>query len=188
MLTLFRQAATLFVVLSFLTGIAYPALATLAAQGLFPRQAKGNLIEIDGKVIGSTLIGQEFTSPRYFWGRLSATSPAYNGGASTGSNLGPSSEVLHETAVARVAALRAADPDSKEQIPVDLVTASGSGLDPDISIASAKYQAGRVARERGIERARVDELIEQHAQRPVLPGFGEPRVSVLALNLALDSE
>lgn len=188
MLALFRQAATLFVALTLLTGVAYPAFITIAAQAAFPSQSRGSLIEQNGKVIGSALIGQEFTSPRYFWGRLSATSPAYNGAASTGSNLGPANEVLHLAAAARVAALRAADPGNEEAVPVDLVTASGSGLDPDISIAAARYQATRVARARGIEHTRVEELIAQHASRPLAPGFGEPRVNVLALNLALDSE
>ncbi len=188
MTTLVRQAASLFLVLSVLTGIVYPAGITVAAQVLFPHQANGSLIEAEGRVIGSALIGQEFSSAKYFWGRLSATSPAYNGGASTGSNLGPSNEALHEMAAARVAALRASDPGNEEPVPVDLVTASGSGLDPDISIAAAKYQAGRVARERGIDRGTVDALIERIAIRPLAPGFGEPRINVSALNLALDSE
>jgi potassium-transporting ATPase KdpC subunit len=188
MLALFRPAATLLVAFSILTGIAYPLLITVAAQALFPHQSNGSLIQADGRTIGSVLIGQEFTSPRYIWGRPSATAPAYNGGASTGSNLGPSYEALHEAVAARVEALHNTDPDNKEPVPVDLVTASASGLDPDISIAAAKYQSGRVARERGVEQARIEALIERLAHRPVVRGFGEPRVNVLALNLALDNE
>ncbi len=183
-----RPAITLFAVLTIITGVLYPAAVTLGAQALFPLQANGSLITQDGKVIGSELIGQEFTAPGYFWGRPSATAPAYNGGASSGSNLGPANPALAEAVSGRLAALRAADPGTDTPVPVDLVTASGSGLDPHISIAAAQYQAGRIARARGVESTKVEALIASLAKQPAIPGFGEPCVNVVQMNLALDQE
>lgn len=188
MLSQLRPAIILFVVLSAITGGLYPALVTVAAQALFPWRANGSLVEKDGKVIGSALIGQEFTAPRYFWGRPSATAPAYNAAASGGSNLGPLNEALHAAVTERIAALRAADPGNTAPVPVDLVTASGSGLDPDLSLAGAHYQVPRVARERGIAPEALEALIARLERRPVLPGFSEPCVNILALNLALDAK
>ncbi len=183
-----RAAVLLFLLLSGVTGLLYPLLVTGAAQALFPRQANGSLIERGGRPVGSALIGQAFTEPRYFWGRPSATAPApYNAAASGGSNLGPTSEPLNEAVRERIAALRAADPDNTAPVPVDLVTASGSGLDPHISLAAALYQAPRVARARGLAPSAVAALVERQAQRPLIPGLGEPRVNVLELNLALEA-
>lgn len=182
-----RAAVLLFVLLSAITGLLYPLLVTAAAQALFPRQANGSLIEHEGRVIGSALIGQAFSAPGYFWGRPSATAPGpYNAAASGASNLGPSSEALQAAVRDRIAALRAADPDNRAPVPVDLVTASASGLDPHISPAAAQHQAGRVARARGLPPASVQVLIAAHTERPWLGVFGEARVNVLALNLALD--
>lgn len=187
MQTLLRPAISLFALLTLVTGVAYPLCVTLAAQLLFPHQANGSLIVRDGHVVGSELIGQTFTSPQYFWGRPSATGGSpYNGAASGGSNLGPSNPALVEAVTERVAALRSASPAESGPVPVDLVTASGSGLDPQMSIAAAKYQAGRVALSRGKDVAEIQALIEKHAERPAVPGFSEPVVNVLALNLALD--
>jgi potassium-transporting ATPase KdpC subunit len=185
-----RPALSLFLALTVLTGLAYPFAVTLAAQTLFPAQANGSLIARDGHVIGSKLIGQQFTADRYFQGRPSATSPApYNAAASGGSNLGPTNPALHDAAAARIQALRAANPAvAAKPVPVDLVTASGSGLDPHISIAAARYQAQRIAAARGMAPASVEALIERHASHPILPGFGESTVNVLELNLALDGE
>lgn len=185
---LIRPALVLFTLLSLLTGLVYPLVVTVAAQGLFPKAAHGSLIVRDGQVVGSECIGQLFSSPRYFWGRPSGTVPPYNGVGSTGSNLGPSNPALGEAVAARVAALRAADPGNSQPVPVDLVTASGSGLDPAISIAAALYQADRVARARGVPRETVARLIAEQSERPWVPGFGEPSVNVLLLNLALDRE
>lgn len=183
-----RAALLLFLLLSAVTGLLYPLLVTGAAQALFPRQANGSLIERGGHPVGSALIGQAFTEPRYFWGRPSATAPApYNAAASGGSNLGPTSGPLKDAVRERVAALRAADPGNTAPVPVDLVTASGSGLDPHISLAAALYQAPRVARARGLAPGAVAALVEGQAQRPLIPGLGEPRVNVLELNLALDA-
>lgn len=181
-----RPALTLFAVLSLVTGLAYPLAVTGIAQLAFPGQANGSLITRDGQVIGSDLIGQSFSDPKHFWGRPSATSPMpYNGGGSSGSNLGPSSAALADAVKARIAALRAADPTNTAAVPVDLVTASASGLDPHISRAAADYQAARVARERGLPLAAVQALIEQHTEAAQLGFIGEPRVHVLRLNLAL---
>lgn len=186
---LLRPALTLFVALSLLTGLAYPLLVTGVAQTVFADAANGSLIQRDGQVVGSRLIGQAFTEPGHFWGRPSATSPtAYNGAASGGSNLGPSNPALAEAVKARVAALRAADPGNTAPVPVDLVTASASGLDPHISRAAADYQAARVARARGLPEAQVRALVEQHTEGRGFGGLGEPRVNVLQLNLALSAK
>jgi K+-transporting ATPase ATPase C chain len=174
--------------LTVITGVAYPLLVTGIAQLLFPEQATGTLIVLDGKAVGSSLIGQPFDDPRYFWGRLSATAPfAYNAGASSGSNLGPMTPALSKAVQDRVAALHAADPGNPQAIPVDLVTASGSGLDPHISPAAALYQVRRVARARGLDEAAVRQLVERHVEGRQFGLLGEPRVNVLALNLALDA-
>lgn len=181
-----RPALTLFVTLSLVTGLVYPLAVTGMAQLVFPDRADGSLITRDGKVIGSDLIGQSFNDPRHFWGRPSATSPMpYNAISSSGSNLGPSSPALADAVKARIAALRAVDPGNTTPVPVDLVTASASGLDPHISRAAADFQAARVARMRSLPVARVQELIEQHTEAPWLGFIGEPRVHVLRLNLAL---
>lgn len=182
-----RPALTVFAALSLITGLAYPFLTTGIASAVFPSQAAGSLIEQDGKVVGSALIGQSFTSPQYFWGRPSATAPMpYNAAASGGSNLGPRNPALTEAVQARIAALKAADPDNAAPIPADLVTASGSGLDPHISPAAAAYQADRVARARNLPRSEVDALIQAHTATPWLGVLGSPAVNVLTLNLALD--
>jgi len=184
-----RPALAMFAVLTLLCGLAYPLLVTGLSQLVMPGRAKGTLIEQGGKVVGSQLVGQSFTSPRYFWGRPSATAPAPNNGAgSSGANQGPSNPALKEAVAARIAALRAADPGNREPVPVDLVTASASGLDPHISPAAAVYQAGRVAAARGLPRERVLDLVEAHTERPWLGVFGEARVHVLNLNLAMDVE
>ncbi|WP_312437218.1 potassium-transporting ATPase subunit KdpC [Achromobacter sp.] len=184
---LLRPALTLFAALSLITGLAYPFLTTGIASAVFPHQAAGSLIEQDGKVIGSEWIGQSFTSPQYFWGRPSATAPMpYNASASGGSNLGPRNPALAEAIEARIAALKAADPDNAAPVPVDLITASGSGLDPHISPAAAAYQADRVAHARNLPRGEVDALIRAHTAAPWLGVLGEPVVNVLTLNLALD--
>lgn len=174
--------------LTLLTGLVYPLAVTGLAQLLFPNQANGSLIVRDGKVIGSRLIGQYFDRPEYFWSRPSATAPfPYNAAASAGSNLGPTNPALIEAVKARVAALRAADPGNDSPIPVDLVTASGSGLDPHISPAAALYQAKRVARARSLDEAVVRNLIADHTEERQLRLLGERRVNVLQLNLALDA-
>jgi K+-transporting ATPase ATPase C chain len=173
--------------ITILFGLAYPYAITGLAQILFPRQANGSLLYKDGKPIGSRLIGQPFDDPKYFWSRLSATSPMpYNAANSSGSNLGPTNPALFKAIQDRIDALHKADPDNKELIPVDLVTASGSGLDPDISPASAEYQLKRVARVRGIPASTVRELIQQHTEGRFLGLIGEPAVNVLELNLELD--
>jgi len=173
--------------LTLITGIGYPLAVTGIAQIAFPHQANGSLIERGGRVIGSSLIGQPFSDPRYFWGRLSATATPYDAGASSGSNLGPLNPALHDSVRARIDSLRAADPDAPASVPVDLVTASGSGLDPEISVAAADYQAARIARARGLAPERVRALIAQHSEGRLLGVLGEPRVNVLELNLALDA-
>lgn len=184
---LLRQAIVLLLLLTAITGIAYPLLVTGLAQLLFPRQANGSLILRDGRLVGSTLIGQSFTDPKYFWGRPSATTPQpYNGTASGGSNLGPTNPALTTAAKQRIAALRAADPGNDAPVPVDLVTASGSGLDPDISPAAAQYQIQRVARARGLPPAEVQRLVDRYTRGRQFGVLGEPRVNVLELNLALD--
>ncbi|MGA7540156.1 MAG: potassium-transporting ATPase subunit KdpC [Steroidobacteraceae bacterium] len=183
-----RPAITLLLLMTVITGIAYPLLVTGLAKVLFPKQAAGSLIVQDGKPAGSRLIGQPFSDPKYFWSRPSATSPQpYNGLSSGGSNLGPLNPALTDAVKARIAALQAADPTNRAPIPVDLVTASASGLDPDISLAAAYYQADRIARVRHLSPERVRALIAEHAKRPWLEVIGEPHVNVLALNLALDT-
>jgi len=186
--SILRPALVVFVALTVVTGAFYPLVVTGAAQLVFPEQAGGSLVMRDGRAVGSSLVGQAFSSPGYFWGRPSATAPmAYNAQASGGSNQGPLAPALLEAVRGRVAALRAADPGNPAQVPVDLVTASASGLDPHISPAAAAYQAGRVARARRLSQDRVAALVEAHTERPLMGWFGEPRVNVLALNLALDA-
>jgi K+-transporting ATPase ATPase C chain len=188
MKSLIRPALVLFVLLSALTGLAYPLLVTGVAQMAFAEQANGSLIRRDGQVIGSALIGQSFSDPAHFWGRPSATGPMpYNAAASSGTNLGPSHPALHEAVRQRVAALRQADPQNLAPVPVDLVTASASGLDPHISRAAADHQVARVARAKGLSRDAVQQLVQQHTEAPWLGFLGEPRVNVLRLNLALDA-
>jgi K+-transporting ATPase ATPase C chain len=185
--SILRPALVLFAALTLVTGVAYPLAVTGAAQALFPHEAAGSLVVKDGKPVGSALIGQNFTDPRHFWGRPSATAPTpYNAAASGGSNLGPLNPALLDAVKARVAALRAADPGNTAPVPVDLVTASASGLDPHISPAAARYQAARVAKARGLDQGRVMALVEQHVQKPWLAALGDPHVNVLQLNLALD--
>ena len=182
-----RPALTVFVVLSIVTGLLYPGVVTGIARAVFPHEAAGSLIVKDGKTVGSELIGQPFSDPKYFWGRLSATAPMpYNAAASVGSNLGPTNSALTDAARARIDALHDADPDNKAAVPVDLVTASASGLDPHISPAAARYQAARVARLRGVSTEKVEALIAANTEGPGLGVFGEPGVNVLKLNLALD--
>jgi len=188
MSSLIRPALVLFVIMTVVTGVAYPLLVTGIAQVVFPHQAAGSLVVKDGKPIGSELIGQNFSDPKYFWGRPSATSPQpYNGVGSTGSNLGPLNPALTDGIKKNIDALHAADPTNKAPVPVDLVTASGSGLDPEISIAAANYQAARIARVRGVAPEAVLKLVSEHARGKVLGLLGEPRVNVLELNLALDA-
>jgi len=187
MLSLFRPALVLFAALTIVTGVAYPLAVTVVAQLAFRDAANGSIVVVDGKAVGSSLIGQPFASPKYFWSRPSATTPQpYNGASSGGSNLAPTNPALVDAVKGRVEALRAADPDNRAPIPGDLVTASASGLDPHISLAAAEWQAGRVARARGVSPDKVRALVDEHAERPALGLFGEPRVNVLRLNLALD--
>ena len=182
-----RPALVLFAVLTLICCVLYPFAVTGIGQAAFAGQAQGSLLERDGRPVGSALIGQAFSSPRYFWGRPSATGPMpNNASASGGSNLGPTNPALLEAVKGRVDALKAADPVNTAPIPVDLVTASASGLDPDISMAAAYYQAGRVARERKMTLDQVRGLIDQHGKARYFGFFGEPRVNVLELNLALD--
>lgn len=182
-----RPALVIFAALSLVTGLAYPFLTTGIAAAVFPHEAAGSLIKQDNRIVGSELIGQAFSSPGYFWGRPSATAPMpYNGAGSSGSNLGPRNPALADAIQSRIAALKAADPDNPVPVPVDLVTASGSGLDPHISPAAAAYQAARVARARNLSRTDVDALIQAHTERPWLGVLGDPAVNVLTLNLALD--
>ena len=182
-----RPAASLIVIMTLVIGIVYPLIISGAARVMFPSQAAGSLIKRDGILVGSRLIGQSFSDPKYFWGRPSATSPQpYNGTASGGSNLGPLNPTLIEAVAANAKKLRDADPENHALIPVDLVTSSGSGLDPHISPAAAEYQAARVARARQVPLARIESLIAAHRRDPLLGIFGEPAVNVLELNLALD--
>lgn len=187
MKTLIRPAVTLFVALTAITGVAYPLAVTAIAQAAFPSQAMGSVIVRDGKAVGSSLIGQNFTDAKYFWGRPSATGPMpYNGEASSGSNQGPLNPALTDAVKSRVEALKAADPSNAAPVPVDLVTASASGLDPEISVAAAEYQIERVARVRGLAPDMVKALVSRHTTGRLFGVLGEPRVHVLELNLALD--
>jgi len=187
MLKQLRPAIASFLVLSVITGLVYPFVVTGVAQAVFPRQANGSLIVKDGQVVGSALIGQPFDDPKYFWGRLSATSPfPYNAAASGGSNLGPTNKALMDEVKARIDALHAADPGNIAPIPVDLVTSSGSGLDPHISIAAALYQVPRVARARGLGQDTVHAMVDHYTEGRQFGFLGEPRVNVLLLNRALD--
>lgn len=186
---IFRPAIVLFVLLSAITGIVYPFAVTGVARSAFPEQAAGSLVVRDGKPVGSTLIGQNFTDPKHFWGRPSATAPMpYNGGASGGANQGPLNPALADAVKARIEALRAADPGNDVPVPIDLVTASASGLDPDISPAAARYQAPRIARARNLPLEQVLAMVDARTAKPLFGLFGEPRVNVLALNLALDAQ
>ncbi len=186
-LKMLRPALVGFALLSAITGLLYPVAVTGVAGTLFPFQAEGSLVTQDGRLIGSELIGQTFSSPRYFWGRPSATAPmATNAAGSGGSNQGPTNPALVDAVKARVEALKAADPTNTAPVPVDLVSASASGLDPHISMAAARYQAGRVARERGLPLEAVQRLIQANTEARDLAVLGEPRVNVLKLNLALD--
>jgi len=183
-----RPAAVLLAVFTILTGLVYPGAVTGLAQLLFPAQANGSLIEREGRAMGSALIGQPFSDPKFFWGRPSATGPyPYNAGASAGSNQGPLNAALHEAVEARVKVLRAADPGNARAVPVDLVTASGSGLDPHISPASAEFQVERVARARNLDPVAVRALVTRHLEPRQFGFLGEPRVNVLLLNLQLDA-
>ena len=181
-----QPALVMLLLMTLLIGVLYPIVVTSLGQLLFPGQANGSLIVKDNQVIGSSLIGQKFDHPKYFWGRLSATSPAYNSAASSVSNYGPISASLTDRVKARLEALKQADPNNAQPVPVDLVTASGSGLDPHISPAAAQYQVSRVARVRGLSEAQVQQLVERFTQDRTLGLLGEPRVNVLLLNLALD--
>jgi K+-transporting ATPase ATPase C chain len=188
MLKEMRPALSMLLALTLITGMVYPLLVTGLAQALFAHRANGSLIERDGKAIGSQLIGQPFASPKYFWSRHSATSPyPYNASSSSASNQGPLNPALTDAVTARVKALRDADPGNGAPVPVDLVTASASGLDPHLSIAAAQYQITRVARARGLEVTTVQALVARHTQPRQLFVLGEPRVNVLELNLALDA-
>jgi potassium-transporting ATPase KdpC subunit len=192
MLKQLRAALVSLAFFTVLTGIAYPLAVTGIAQAAFHHQANGSLIEKDGKVVGSHLIGRQWDDPKYFWGRLSATldgsgkAQPYNGGSSMGSNLGPTNPALVDEVKGRVDALKAADPENAAPIPIDLVTSSGSGLDPDISVAAAEYQVHRVAKARGLDEAKVRAAVASHTSNRTLGILGEPRVNVLELNLALD--
>jgi K+-transporting ATPase ATPase C chain len=184
-----RQSIALLLLLTLVTGVAYPLAVTAFAQLLFPTAANGSVLVRDGKPVGSALIGQPFSDPRYFWGRPSATSPfPYNAAASGGSNLGPTNPALADAVKQRIEALRAADPGNTKPVPVDLVTASGSGLDPQISPAAAEFQVERVARARGMNADEVRKLVAAATQKRQWRIFGEPRVNVLQLNLALDGK
>jgi K+-transporting ATPase ATPase C chain len=184
-----RPALLMLLTLSAITGIAYPFAVTGVAQALFPRQANGSLLTRDGKTVGSELIGQTFSDPKWFWGRLSATTPSTNGAASSGSNLGPTNPALADAVKGRVEALVAAQKalglPVGDPIPVDLVTASGSGLDPEISPAAARWQVARVAKARGLDPVAVRRIVDEHVEERTLGLLGEPRVNVLRLNLAL---
>ncbi len=187
MISAIRPALVLLGAFTVMTGLVYPAAVTTLAGAAFSQSANGSPIEVGGKVVGSELVGQAFTSPGYFWSRPSATGPfPYNGAASTGTNQGPTNPALADAVKARIEALRAADPGNTSPVPVDLVTASGSGLDPHISPAAALYQVGRVARARGLPEAEVRRMVEEAIESRTLGLLGAPRVHVLRLNLALD--
>jgi K+-transporting ATPase ATPase C chain len=188
MLKQLKVALIILGIFTFITGIIYPLFVTGIAQVLFHRQANGSLITDNGTTVGSELIGQPFSDPKYFWGRLSATGPfPFNAAASSGSNYGPSNPALADAVQARIEALQAVDPGNSQPIPVDLVTFSGSGLDPDISVAAAEYQISRIARYRGLSVAQVSGIVRQYTEGRQLGVLGEPRVNVLKVNLALDA-
>jgi K+-transporting ATPase ATPase C chain len=194
MISQLKPAVILLLIFTVLTGIVYPLVVTGIAQLVFPAQANGSLILKNGKAVGSQLIGQSFDDPKYFWGRLSATGPfPYNAyyaqtlTGSSGSNYGPTNPALIQEVQGRIDALKAADPTNNAPIPVDLVTSSGSGLDPDISVAAAYYQVHRVAAARGWTDAQVKALVDQYTEGRQFGFLGEPRVNVLELNLALDN-
>jgi potassium-transporting ATPase KdpC subunit len=187
MSVLLRPMLVIFALLTVMTGLVYPLAVTVIGKTMFPNQASGSLVMRDGKAVGSSLIGQSFSEPKYFWGRISATSPMpNNGAASGGSNFGPTNSALIDAVRARIDALKAADPGNTLPIPVDLVTSSGSGLDPHVSPAAALYQVTRVARERHMDVVKVRQLVLAHVEGPQWWVFGEARVNVLLLNLALD--
>jgi K+-transporting ATPase ATPase C chain len=187
MIRILRQAVVCLAVFTVITGVVYPLIVTGIAQLVFPHEANGSLIISNGKSVGSSLIGQSFSNPKYFWSRPSATSPTpYNAANSSGSNLGPLNPALIENVKTRIEQLNTADPASKQLVPVDLVTASGSGLDPDISPASAEYQVPRIAKLRDLDESKVRELVAKHNRNRQLGILGEPRINVLELNLALD--
>jgi K+-transporting ATPase ATPase C chain len=189
MTTIIRNSLMSLLLITILTGIIYPLAVTGIAQVIFPHQANGSIITKSGKAVGSELIGQQFEDPKYFWGRLSATTPyPYNGGSSSGSNLGPNNPDIIKAVQARRDALRAADPGNDAKIPVDLVTASGSGLDPHISLAAAEYQVHRVAKARGLDDAKVRDIVARNTTGRWLGVIGEPVVNVLELNLALGEQ
>jgi potassium-transporting ATPase KdpC subunit len=188
MKSLFRPLIVIFAVLTAVTGLAYPAVMTAVGQAAFPDQTNGSIVEVNGKVVGSTLIGQQFDAPQYFWGRLSATSPMpYNAQGSSGSNIGPLNPALADEVKGRIDALKAAGTDMSQPVPVDLVTSSGSGLDPEISPAAAAYQTARVAKARGMNANDVQALVDRYTTGRQFGILGEPRVNVLQLNLALDA-
>jgi K+-transporting ATPase ATPase C chain len=187
MRAMLRPVLVLFILLTVLTGAVYPLIVTGIGRTVFPNQVSGSLVMRDGKAVGSSLIGQSFQEPKYFWGRISATAPMPNNATSSGgSNLGPTNPALIDAVRGRIEALKAADPENSAPVPVDLVTASGSGLDPHISPAAALYQAARVARARHMDPAQVRQIVLTHVETPQWGVFGEPRVNVLLLNLALD--
>ena len=189
MFTMIRNSLMSLLLFTVLTGLIYPLAVTGLAQAIFPSQANGSIITKNGKAVGSKLIGQQFEHPKYFWGRSSATGPyPYNGGASSGSNLGQNNPALMTNVEGRIKALHEADPGNTSKVPVDLVTASGSGLDPHISQAAAEYQLNRVAKIRGLDQTSVRTLIAKHTQGRWLGLIGEPVVNVLELNLALDGQ
>jgi potassium-transporting ATPase KdpC subunit len=184
-----KPALLMLIAFTVLTGLVYPLLVTGLAQVIFPHRANGSLIQRDGKAIGSELIGQPFSSPKYFWSRPSATSPyPYNAASSSGSNQGPTNPALTDAVAARIKALRDVDPENEGPVPVDLVTASASGLDPHISLAAAEYQVNRVAKARSVDPAKVRTLVSNYTERRDLGFLGEPGVNVLKLNLALDAQ
>ena len=189
MKTHIRPALSIFGALTLICGVLYPLAVTGIGRAVFPAQAAGSIVEVDGKAVGSELIGQSFTSPMYFWGRPSATAPmANNAAGSGGANQGPLNPALTGAVKGRIDALKAADPGNTAPVPVDLVTASASGLDPEISVAAAQYQVRRVAAARGLDAEQVRVLVERQMRGRVFGFFGEPRVNVLALNLALDGK
>lgn len=176
----------LLAILTVLTGIVYPLMITVVGRVCFPVRTSGSIVRIDGRAVGSNLIGQSFTDPKYFWGRPSATSPSYNAAASGGSNLGPANSALFDSIGVRIERLRLADPGNTAPVPVDLVTSSGSGLDPHVSPAAAYFQVGRVAHARGVDPGIIRDLVRRHVEPRQFGLLGEPRVNVLSLNLALD--